>query len=238
MRAACALRRRGSCLGCPTACTGTGLAVVPHTGKGPGQPPRRGAAGAPRAPSHSQGPGGHARTGAWPSSAAMSVMAWRCSSRTSLTVTLVPLWGMSNTSTVPEDVPAGGPHRRCQWGRVPWPSPQLLLPGTAAPHTSSLRELQCECSPPGCPHVSPFHLGPRRPPGVSLPCPPPPGCPTSLTHADEAFSSCRDPSGKHSLCWKEPRAGCSLGQPTGTPGSVSPPVPWLPQGPSSLPRPL
>lgn len=86
-------------------------------------------------------PGGHARTGAWPSSAAMSVMASRCSSRTSLTVTFVPLWGMSNTSTVPEDVPVGGPDVSA--GRVPRPSPQLppcLQPRSALPPTLCLRE--------------------------------------------------------------------------------------------------
>lgn len=65
------------------------------------------------------------RTGAWPSSAAMSVMALWCCSRTSLTVMFVPLGGMSNTSTSPEDVPADrledaseGAHPTPSWKRA------------------------------------------------------------------------------------------------------------------------
>lgn len=74
-------------------------------------------------------------------------MASRCCSRTWLTVTLVPLGGMSNTSTSPEDVPAGGMAEAWVGAGSPVPEPLPLLvlqlgslhPQTRWPHRAAPR---------------------------------------------------------------------------------------------------
>lgn len=155
--------------------------------------------------------GGHARTGAWPSSAAMSVMASRCSFSTSLTAMSVPFGGMSNTSTIPEDSPAGAARRRLRRGlqRCCAPParpvslshlalPQALPPREARSHTALPCGSHQVSAAPSAVTTSPcFTPGSAAPPGAALPVPPPGA---SLTHTDETFSCCRDPSGKRGLC--------------------------------------